>query len=277
VVRLAPADQRGRALGVMQSAFLVGIALGPSIGGLLADPLGLRWPFVIYGGFCTAAGAVALALLPAPRDADDFPRRGLGAGDLFRAARRLVSNPAFVGALVLMAASRWAAQGLRFSLIPLLGEQRAGASLALVGGALTLASATQLASLWPAGRITDGPGRRALAVPAYGFFAVATGALGFAASPVAFAVALGFYGVGTGLASVPPPAIVGDVTADDDTGTGIGVLNTAGDLGTVGGIAISGGLAEVAGFPLGFAAPAVLLLIAAGAAARMPETLARGG
>jgi MFS transporter, DHA1 family, multidrug resistance protein len=50
VVSVVPAHQRGRAVGGLQAAFLLGISLGPTVGGLLAEPLGLRWPFVIYAG-----------------------------------------------------------------------------------------------------------------------------------------------------------------------------------------------------------------------------------
>ncbi|MBA2729894.1 MAG: MFS transporter [Euzebyaceae bacterium] len=64
VVRSVPPQRRGRAVGTLQEAFLFGIAFGPSVGGVLAEPLGLRWPFAIYAVFCATAGLVALRFLP---------------------------------------------------------------------------------------------------------------------------------------------------------------------------------------------------------------------
>ena len=49
LVRLSPPTHRGRVSAAYGSAFLLGNVFGPVLGGLLA-PLGLRAPFLIYGG-----------------------------------------------------------------------------------------------------------------------------------------------------------------------------------------------------------------------------------
>lgn len=286
IVRAVDASKRGRAVGALQGAFLFGISLGPSVGGVLAEPLGLRWPFVIYAVFCGASALVAYGFLPRadalPREADGLTAEGpdgsmatrpRGLTTIWRAARELCSDRAFVAALVMMGASRWAATGLRFSLVPVFGAEEIGAGPLLVGVALTVAALTQLAVLWPAGRIADTLGRRRLAVPAYLAFAVVAGTFGMAATVPAFFILMGLYGMGTGLTSVTPPAIVGDVVPAERTGLAMGVLNTAGDLGIVLGPLISGLLADTAGYAWGFGVSAALLVAAAVAAARMRETL----
>ncbi|HVM14091.1 MAG TPA: MFS transporter [Egibacteraceae bacterium] len=289
IVRAVASDQRGRAVGLLQGAFLFGISLGPSVGGLLAEPLGLRWPFVIYAVFCGASGVVAYLFLPR---ADELPgavdppavvgpEGGLsgsprGFATIWGAARQLCTDRAFVAALVMMAASRWASTGLRFSLVPVFGAEQIGAGPFLVGLALTVAALTQLAVLWPAGKIADTLGRRRLAVPAYLAFAAVAATFGLAGTvPVFFAV-MALYGMGTGLTAVTPPAIVGDVVPDGRTGLAMGVLNTAGDLGIVLGPLLSGLLADAAGYGWAFGVSAALLLVAALAAAGMPETLRSG-
>lgn len=285
VVRAVPTSLRGRAVGALQGAFLFGISLGPSIGGLLAEPLGLRWPFVVYAAFCAAAALVASVFLPRGDDlsaggetAVDSPEGGVSAkprgfATIWRAARQLCVDPAFVAALVMMAASRWAATGLRFSLVPVFGSEEIGAGPGLVGLALTVAALAQLAMLWPAGKVADTFGRRRLAIPAYLAFAVVAATFGLVGTIPAFFVMMAAYGLGTGLTSVTPPAIVGDVVPSERTGLAMGVLNTAGDLGTVLGPAISGLLADAAGYGWGFGVSAALLVAAAVAAARMRETL----
>ena len=293
VVRIVPADQRGRAVGALQGAFLFGIAFGPSVGGILAEPLGLRWPFAIYAFFCGAAGLVALRFLPAAGgagvataaqagsglDADvqaedgPTPTRPQGVAATLRLTREFCSDRAFVAALVMMAASRWAATGVRFSLVPVFGSEVVGASAAVVGAALTLAAVTHLLVLWPTGRIADTVGRKTLGAPAYILFGVIAATLTWATSIPLFLGAMALYGVGTGLTSVTPPAVVADIIPPERTGVGVGILNTAGDLGSVGGPLVSGWLAQTLGYGWGFGASAALLVIGGIVALGMRETL----
>jgi len=270
VVRLVPPDQRGRAVGLLQGAFLFGLTVGPVVGGLLAEPLGLRWPFAIYAVFCGAAGGVALAFLP-PVPAEGGPPRQ-GWRQMWTAAQVVCADRAFVAALVMMAATRWSATGVRFSLIPLFGSDVVGAGPGIIGLGLGIAAVSQLAVLWPVGKASDLYGRRAVGAPAYALFAVTAAALGLVTGVTSFLVVLGLYGAATGLTSVIPPAIVADLVPPERTGVGVGVLNTAGDLGSVLGPLVSGLLVDRAGYGWGFSAAAVFLLVGAGFALRMRET-----
>ena len=292
VVRIVHADLRGRAVGTLQGAFLFGIAFGPSVGGMLAEPLGLRWPFTIYAGFCGAAGLVALRFLragdssavdaqPDPifepeelADAGPAARKPQGLAVTWALTREFCRDRAFLAALVMMAASRWAATGVRFSLVPLFGaEEVVGSTARLVGFALTLAAVTHLLVLYPTGRIADTVGRRAIAGPAYLAFAVVAAVMTFATTVPLFLLVMALYGVGTGLTSVTPPAVVADVVPYERTGVGVGVLNTAGDLGSVAGPLVSGWLAGQYGYAWGFGASAALLAVGGMVALTMRETL----
>jgi len=50
-----PRDRLGQALGILQSARLISAAVGPAIGGILADIFGLRFSFFIAAGLCVIA------------------------------------------------------------------------------------------------------------------------------------------------------------------------------------------------------------------------------
>ena len=276
VVGLVPAHQRGRAVGGLQAAFLLGIALGPTVGGVLAEPLGLRWPFVIYAVACGLAGLVALRFLPpeaALEDGEAPDARPRGFTALLRVARDLCADRTFAIALVLMAASRWAATGVRFSLVPVFAVEEAGATELVMGVGLTLAALTHLAVAWPAGKVADVYGRRRLTVPSFAAFAVIVLALGFADSVGAYLVVIALYGLATGLTAVTPPAVVGDLAPAARTGIAIGVLNVAGDLGSVLGPLVSGALVDWLGYVEGFGAAALVLAVGALLALRMRETL----
>jgi MFS transporter, DHA1 family, multidrug resistance protein len=291
VVSLVGPERRGRAVGSLQGAFLFGISFGPIVGGLLAEPLGLRWPFVIYAVFCGAAGVVGLLFLPkvggdppetdVVRGPDDEPvaaepeqeARPRGVKQLLRVAGDLCKDRTFVAALVLMAASRWAATGVRFSLIPVFAVEEVGATTLLMTVGLTLAAVTHLLVVYPAGKVADTMGRKTLSVPAYFAFGVVALALAFVFDVPTYLGVMALYGFATGLTSVTPPAIVGDIVPTWRTGVSIGVLNTAGDLGSVLGPLVSGVLAEHYGYTVGFGASAVLLVLAGVVAMRMRETL----
>ena len=166
VITSVPATMRGRAVGTLQGAFLLGIALGPSVGGLLAEPLGLRWPLAIYGVFCGAAGIIALWLLPRVKAASMRRPNPWGA------MRRFLRTPEFVAALLMMAGERWAQAGVRFSLVPIFGTEVLGLDTRAVGLGLTLAALVHLALTWPAGRLVDLAGRRTLSWTSHAAFAV---------------------------------------------------------------------------------------------------------
>ena len=267
VITATPASMRGRAVGTLQGAFLLGIALGPSVGGLLAEPLGLRWPLAIYGVFCGLAGVIALWLLPKVKAAS--MRRPNPWGTL----RRFLRTPEFVAALLMVAGERWAQAGVRFSLVPIFGTEVLGLDTAAVGLGLTLAALVHLALTWPAGRLVDLAGRRTLSWTSHAAFAAVCLGLAYVTGLATFLLVLALFGAATAFSSVPPPAIVGDVVGEENTGLAVGALNTAGDLGSVLGPVMCGWLADTAGYPAAFGSAAVLLLAGAVAAFRMRETL----
>ena len=60
VSAMTPRRHLGYALGLMQTAVLTGSATGPWLGGMMADAMGYRWPFVVSGGMCLVAAGVVL-------------------------------------------------------------------------------------------------------------------------------------------------------------------------------------------------------------------------
>ena len=52
---LAPRDQTGRAVGLVQAAQILAAAVGPLTGGFLADTIGIRSTFLVTAALCAAA------------------------------------------------------------------------------------------------------------------------------------------------------------------------------------------------------------------------------
>jgi DHA1 family multidrug resistance protein-like MFS transporter len=85
---LAPREETGRAVGQVQAAQILAAAVGPVMGGYLADSVGIRATFVVTAGIC----AVALALVTALYREPELPAAGGPSGggsflDLLRLPR----------------------------------------------------------------------------------------------------------------------------------------------------------------------------------------------
>src|SRR5213595_3959491 len=59
-----PLSKQGRWIGFLTTAQAVGFALGPGIGGVLAQTLGLRSPFLFSTGIALAASLLAIYMVP---------------------------------------------------------------------------------------------------------------------------------------------------------------------------------------------------------------------
>jgi DHA1 family multidrug resistance protein-like MFS transporter len=67
----APENRTGQALGTLQSSIVMGMTIGPLLGGLMAHFMGYRFIFFWTGFFCFAAGAIVLFLAE-----ENFIRKG---------------------------------------------------------------------------------------------------------------------------------------------------------------------------------------------------------
>jgi DHA1 family multidrug resistance protein-like MFS transporter len=95
---LAPRDETGRAVGMVQAAQILSAAIGPLAGGWLADVVGIRRTFLATAGLC------AIALLLVMRYYEEAPRATAAArtGPAFTDILRLSSVPALLVVLFLV-------------------------------------------------------------------------------------------------------------------------------------------------------------------------------
>jgi MFS family permease len=248
VLGIVPKDGAGRALSYYQGSFTAGITMGPVAGGFLASQFGLRAPFLAYGVFCFAAGALALRTMrpvsdrPAVRH--DVPRQRLP-GDI-----RFVV--AVMGNLVLW----FAFAGSRITLVPLYAQQELGASEAWVGTALTVAAIASLVVLPHAGRAAD-RSRFGVLIPGLLVSGATIGFFGFIETQTAFLAVLAVLGAVQGYVRVPVSALVADVTDETNRGRAVAVHQMAGDVGSLVGPLSAGAIATRWGFATAFFAVAL--------------------
>jgi MFS transporter, DHA1 family, multidrug resistance protein len=156
----APRERVGYAMGTLQMGLWSGVALGPLIGGLLADAFGYRMPFVLTAGLLLLAGLLVSFGIrsggrPAPQP--DRPRQSLIAGWRTIIAMRGMTLAYWLRFLSSLAHSMLLPFAPLFILSLMESDERIGTFTGLVVGA---ASAASLVTAVYFGRLGDRRGHR---------------------------------------------------------------------------------------------------------------------
>ncbi|MGQ9572447.1 MAG: MFS transporter [Dehalococcoidia bacterium] len=269
---------RGRLMSLYQGSLLLGVSLGPAVGGIVAGLFGFRAPFYLVSGLA-AAGAIwsflrmpetgpstssqpgGRALQPAQETpsgapvASDDRRRGLG-------ALLLRLDLWLVGLLTL--SLFFTRTGARLTILPLVGDERLGLEEWALGLIFSLMAVLNLVTLAPSGVMADRFGRKMVIVPATMVTAVALLLFAVSNSVWLFVLAAVIQGLGAGLAGPAPAAYAADIAPPDMRGMSMGMYRMFGDVGFVVGPMLLGWLADVSSFGWALGASAMFLLGSAG-------------
>jgi MFS family permease len=268
IVRMVPAMQRGRAMGMWQGGFLIGGITGPVLGGVVTG-VSIRLPFFIYAGTLFFAGTTAVIALRATPLAD----RATAAAGTSTSLRDALRNRAYRAALVANFADSWGAIGVRSALIPLFVGDVLHRKPIFTGIGFLVVSAINGATLFPAARYADRVGRKPLLLTGCVMSGIGLAAIAIEPNLTGYFVGLALLGFGSGLLDVAPGAMLGDIV-EGRSGPVFAAYSMSSDLGTVGGPVIAGAIAD-ASYSAAFGSTAAILGVAALVAAAAPETLNR--
>jgi MFS family permease len=268
ILRVIEPEAMGRATGAFRSSFLIGIGLGPVLGGIAGDRLGLSAPFHIYAtGLLLAAVIAWVAMAGEPARGETQKKSPV---DALRAARPLFGDIRYVVALLATFVGWWTISGPAQIVGVVFAKDRLGFSGTQVGLALTLLAVGELAALPIVGRATDRFGRRAVLVPSLIVTVGAVGALGqIEALPWAFYVLLTFLGAGVAGGSTAAGGLLADAVPRGGSGAAVGVNQMAGDLGYLSAPTVVGYIAE-SSFGYAYLVAAVPAVVALAAGLRLP-------
>lgn len=190
-------EQRGRQMSALMGIGSTGLAIGPAIGGVLVDTIGIRGLFWIYAG----TSAVVIAISSAYRDSGvrpsgERPRmfslRSIGQiHPLFRATYAIL----FFSTFAQMTRSQ-----VTNSMLPLYTQEQLGYSATSTGLLFSVLGLTTFLMIVPTGFISDKLGRKWAAGPAALFSAIGFVALPSVHGLVGLAVAMVVIGLANGLA-----------------------------------------------------------------------------
>ena len=247
---LASSANRARLMSIYQGFFLVGVGLGPAPGGLLADHIGIRAPFIAYAVFSALAGVTAMLWIAETRPAT-APRPLVarpGAPVVAASGWAVAATPAFVLVSAVSFVQTFARTGALFNVVPLLGSERLGLSATQIGLTLTLVSMIQLAVIYHAGVLSDRFGRRPVIWPSTILSGVSMAAFALSGSEGAFFASALLWGMASGISGPSPAAYVADLAPAELRGRMFGLYRACSDAGYIVGPLLLGWLTARSGF-----------------------------
>lgn len=268
-------SQRGRVLSGFHGLHAAGLALGPLIGGIVADTIGLRAVFIAFAIESTAAVIIGFTI------ANSRPQPGAKAEKAteFVAARRqnplewlrmlrsliLRIRPDLRTTYALLVYATFAGflfrQGMQ-ALLPVFADEKLGLSSSQIGLLFTFAGVIVIALAYPAGLIIDKVGRKWATVPSTTVPGIAFFLIPFADSFVVLIPLVGVMAVANGLSLGSLATSTYDVVPADVRGRLQAVRRTIADTGAIGAPAVGGLLAYAYGPTVPFVVFAPFILLA---------------
>ncbi|NUT47787.1 MAG: MFS transporter [Saccharothrix sp.] len=271
LIRITPAPMRGRASGLWATGFLLGNIGGPIVGAALVE-ISIEVPFVAY----------AVALVVAAFVVWWFLRRSTlasldnSAGQEPMAVRAAVRLSAYRAALASGFANGWAVFGVRISLVPLFVVEALRSTPAMAGISLSVFAAGNAAVLMISGKLSDGIGRKPVAIAGLAVSAIGTVWLGLSGGVAMFMVASLVAGIGAGLLNPPQNAVVADVIgAKAKGGPVLAAFQMFADCGAIFGPLVAGVLVDRFSYEAAFALTGAMAAVALVFWLFAPETLPR--
>ena len=282
VIALSPEGRIGWAVSVYQGILLVGLAVGPTLGGFVTEWYGLAGCFYGYA----VMGVIALVFLafsdPGKRTRVRKIQRRSGRVSKRRddetqaspgGLRRLFGTPGLLWALFATYTIFWVRAGVRNTLLPLFMDSSLHMDEVLIGSLTGVVAVSNIFALIHVGRAIDRRGRRPFVVWGLGATAVSILLFAFLTESWMLIPAGVLLGVATGYAGTAPAAVVADLAAPAMRGTAMGIHRMAIDLGFLTGPIVIGGFIDVLGHRWSFVVSAALIAAVAVASRSMPETL----
>jgi MFS family permease len=263
VVDIATPANRTRVLAVNQAALLLGVAIGPWVGGFIGARFGLRAPFFVVAVASVAASIYAFLRMPetvsralaASSDAKTPARTGGGMQSLLTAPFIAIAFVSFAQFLTRGTSPQ--------ALIPLAGAETFSMDVDTIGLLLGAMALMSLLLLPAASTAADRWGRTRVIVPSLWIVAASLAVIGSASTTAVFVIGSLIFGFGNAVSGPAPAAFAAEVSSAQSRGLAMGAFRTAGDLGLLIGPPVLGAIADSRGYTWAFWVNGVIVAAAA--------------
>lgn len=270
IIRIIEPEAMGRATVANRATFLIGIGLGPLLGGFVAHSFGLAATFHFYATGLLLAAIIGWFVMAEEGEKVERVTRSPFAA--LKAARPLFSDLRYVTALSATLAAWWTISGPAQFMGPLFAEDRLGFDSNQIGLAATMIAVGEAAVLPFVGKTADRFGRKAVLLPALAGAVVATVLMGrIEDMPWAFFVLMALLGASIASTSVAAGALLADSIPRGGSGAAVGLGQMAGDLGYLVAPVATGYAAETLGFSSAYAIAAIPAALMFVVALRLPR------
>jgi MFS family permease len=270
LVDISTVENRARIIGTNQGALLLGVSIGPGIGGLLADLFGYQLPFFAVGGAAGFAALYSHLRLPETRPTPDEQSRSAadahpqspGSADERRPWLAMMTSRDFLAVSCVTASIFLTRAGGRMTLMPLLAAASFGYSAGALGAVFTAMALINLVGLAPASLVADRFGRKWAIVPSGVVIGLAFVLMAATSSHLLFLVSALLLAVGTSIIGPAPAAYAADIASPAFRGLAMGLYRSAGDVGFLLGPALLGAVADASSIQWALGANALIVLAA---------------
>ncbi len=261
LIDIAPPERRARYVATNQWALSVGVALGPGIGGIVADARGLSAPFYLVGVTAIVTAVYAVVRLPETRP--DEPEETPDTGEKQATAWSFMKTKGFLLIAAVTATIFMTRVGTKGTLVPLHANDALDWGPKEIGVVFTLTGVMTLFTLLPAAWASDHLGRRAVIL--FSGLAAGLGTILVAMSDgvTGFVVGNVVMTLGTGTAGPAPAAYIADIAPPNKRGLAITLYRSAGDVGFLAAPPLLGWLGESTSLPTAMTVAGVLVTGAA--------------
>jgi MFS family permease len=268
MVSASTKSTRGGAMGIYTTSRMLGLGIGPLIGGLLYDAYGFAPAFTVGGAF------IILALVLVNMWVKDPPRRT----PLPKSVKVKIIDRKLLSAGIIGAAFATLIMAVDFSMISSLETQfnaKLGMNAFIFGLAFSAVVFSRVFVQVPLGRLSDHWGRKPFIIAGMLLLVPSTALLGYATTTTYLMVLRLIQGIASAAVAAPAFAVAGDLAQVGGEGRQMSILTMGFGLGVAVGPLLSGFLA-VYSFTLPFVLAGLLSLVAAWATQRfVPETVTR--
>ena len=270
VTDIATDANRGRMLAVNQGALLAGVTIGPAVGGIVAELMGLRAPFYVVGVAAVIAGVWNWVRVPETRPAvaaaPPSPAPGevplaKAKGGMASALTLLLSMNFLLISLVNFAV--FFGRSGRQTVLPLFADAHIGLGEGAIGLVFALMAGMNLLLIIPAGMMIDRVGVKATILPSALLSLVGFSLVAATDTVLPFVLATMVLGVGSGLLGPAPAAYAAQIAPADRRGAAMGLFRSLGDVGFVIAPPLVGYLVDEAGYGIAIVLNGVMLAASA--------------
>lgn len=224
IASIAPKERVGFALGTLQTALTSGVALGPILGGLLADFYGYRAAFVITSVLLVVGGVLVQFGIR-----EDFqpPERGRRLAGMFADWMHVLRTPG-VGVTFAARFTAWLGRGVLVPILPLfmpflLADQSLVSTY--TGLVIGVAAGTATVSAIYLGNLGDRIGHRAVLIGSATLAALSYVPMVFVTDAWQLLILNGVAGIAVGGVMPSLSALLSNVTSSDEVGSAFGLDN----------------------------------------------------